>query len=44
MPPCFIAPWLPINAPRPPSGDERLHEIKHEGFRVVARKGLQPRR
>jgi bifunctional non-homologous end joining protein LigD len=25
-------------APRPPTGDAWLHEIKHDGFRVVARK------
>jgi bifunctional non-homologous end joining protein LigD len=34
----FIAPCLPINAPRPPSGEQWLHEIKHDGFRVIARK------
>jgi bifunctional non-homologous end joining protein LigD len=25
-------------APQPPSGDLWLHEIKHDGFRVIARK------
>jgi bifunctional non-homologous end joining protein LigD len=30
---------LPTSAPEPPSGKEWLHEIKHDGFRVVARKG-----
>ncbi len=34
----FIAPCLPSSAPRPPSGDGWLHEIKHDGFRVIARK------
>jgi bifunctional non-homologous end joining protein LigD len=34
----FIAPCLPTNAPQPPSGKDRLHEVKHDGFRVVARK------
>ena len=29
---------LPINAPHPPSGEQRLHEIKHDGFRIIARK------
>src|SRR5260370_6928883 len=38
LPAGFIAPCLPINAPRPPSGDQWLHEIKHDGFRVIARK------
>jgi ATP-dependent DNA ligase len=35
---CFIAPCLPINAPQPPSGEQWLHEIKHDGFRIIARK------
>jgi bifunctional non-homologous end joining protein LigD len=26
----------PTNGPRPPSGDLWLHEIKHDGFRVIA--------
>src|SRR6202790_1644994 len=34
----FIAPSLPTNAPQPPSGGAWLHEIKHDGFRVIARK------
>ena len=34
----FIAPCLPTNASQPPSGEEWLHEIKHDGFRVIARK------
>ena len=34
----FIAPCLPTNAPQPPSGSMWLHEIKHDGFRVIARK------
>src|SRR5438105_12161143 len=34
----FIAPCLPTKAPQPPSGDAWLHEIKHDGFRVIARK------
>jgi len=32
------APFLPTYAPRPPSGALWLHEIKHDGFRVIARK------
>jgi hypothetical protein len=36
--PVFIPPCLPTKAPRPPSGDAWLHEIKHDGFRVIARK------
>ena len=34
----FIAPCLPTKAPQPPSGEAWLHEIKHDGFRVIARK------
>ena len=34
----FIQPCLPMKAPRPPSGAFWLHEIKHDGFRVIARK------
>jgi hypothetical protein len=34
----FIAPCLPTKAPQPPSGALWLHEIKHDGFRGVARK------
>src|SRR5258707_15810838 len=38
LPAGFIAPCLPNKAPRPPSGALWLHEIKHDGFRVIARK------
>jgi ATP-dependent DNA ligase len=38
LPVGFVAPCLPTNAPQPPSGDAWLHEIKHDGFRVIARK------
>jgi bifunctional non-homologous end joining protein LigD len=38
LPAGFIAPCLPIKAPTPPSGEAWLHEIKHDGFRVIARK------
>jgi bifunctional non-homologous end joining protein LigD len=37
LPAGFIAPCLPSKAPTP-SGAEWLHEIKHDGFRVIARK------
>src|ERR1700720_4632653 len=33
----FIAPCLPTSAPQPHSGAIWLHEIKHDGFRVIAR-------
>ena len=38
LPAGFIAPCLPTSAPQPPSGALWLHEIKHNGFRVIARK------
>jgi hypothetical protein len=38
LPAGFIAPCLPTSAPQPPSGEPWLHEIKHDGFRVIARK------
>src|SRR5271166_5156517 len=38
LPAGFIAPCLPTSAPQPPSGNLWLHEIKHDGFRVIARK------
>ena len=38
LPPGFVPPCLPTKAPRPPSGELWLHEIKHDGFRVIARK------
>jgi ATP-dependent DNA ligase len=34
----FVAPCLPTKTDRLPSGDLWLHEIKHDGFRVIARK------
>ena len=38
LPAGFIAPCLPIKTDKLPSGSEWLHEIKHDGFRVIARK------
>jgi bifunctional non-homologous end joining protein LigD len=38
LPVGFIPPCLPTNAPQPPTGDAWVHEIKHDGFRVIARK------
>ena len=38
LPPGFIPPCLPSNAAAPPSGKLWLHEVKHDGFRVIARK------
>src|SRR4030088_3260907 len=38
LPAGFIPPCLPTKAPKPPRGGAWLHEIKHDGFRVIARK------
>jgi bifunctional non-homologous end joining protein LigD len=38
LPAGFIAPCLPTKAQSPPSGPLWWHEIKHDGFRVIARK------
>src|ERR1700730_6232693 len=38
LPAGFIAPCLPTSAAQPPSGELWLHEIKHDGFQVIARK------
>ena len=34
----FIEPCLPSSADRPPSGPEWVHEIKHDGYRLMARR------
>jgi hypothetical protein len=38
LPAGFVAPCLPTKADTLPSGEMLLHEIKHRGFRVMARK------
>jgi hypothetical protein len=38
LPTGFIAPCLPTKAHTLPSGGAWLHEIKHDGFRIIARK------
>src|SRR5262249_17494081 len=44
LPPGFIAPCLPTKADKLPSVSQWLHEIKHDGFRIIARKnGAQVR-
>src|SRR5262252_3032082 len=44
LPAGFIAPCLPTKTDKLPSGDAWLHEIKHNGFRIIARKtGAQVR-
>jgi bifunctional non-homologous end joining protein LigD len=44
LPAGFIAPCLPTKTDALPSGSRWLHEIRHDGFRVIARKkGVQVR-
>jgi bifunctional non-homologous end joining protein LigD len=38
LPAGFIAPCLPTRTDKLPSGGQWLHEIRHDGFRVIARK------
>jgi len=38
LPRGFVPPCLPTKALEPPSGEAWSHEIKHDGFRVIARK------
>ena len=34
----FIAPCIPTRAPKPPAGPEWVHEIKHDGYRLIVQK------
>jgi bifunctional non-homologous end joining protein LigD len=34
----FVEPCLPTEAQKPPSGPEWLHEIKHDGYRLMIRR------
>jgi bifunctional non-homologous end joining protein LigD len=38
LPAGFIAPCLPTKTDKLPSGSQWMHEIKHDGFRIIARK------
>ena len=38
LPAGFIAPCLPSKADKLPPGSQGLHEMKHDGFRIIARK------
>jgi ATP-dependent DNA ligase len=38
LPTGFIEPCLPTKADTLPSGGLWVHEIKHDGFRIIARK------
>jgi bifunctional non-homologous end joining protein LigD len=34
----FIRPALPSSAERPPDGTDWVHEIKHDGYRLMVRR------
>ncbi len=34
----FIEPCLPSPADKPPAGGNWIHEIKHDGYRLIARR------
>jgi bifunctional non-homologous end joining protein LigD len=34
----FVEPCLPSPAPKPPAGSNWIHEIKHDGYRLMARR------
>ena len=38
LPTGFIEPCLPTRAPKPPPGGTWIHEIKQDGFRLMARR------
>ena len=40
MPTGFIGPCLPTPAEHPPSGPGWIHEIKHDGFRLMVRRDV----
>jgi ATP-dependent DNA ligase len=35
LPVRFVIPAQPVLAPKPPSGAARVHEIKHDGHRII---------
>jgi bifunctional non-homologous end joining protein LigD len=37
--PDFVEPCLPSPVAQPPAGSDWIHEIKHDGFRLLARRG-----
>jgi ATP-dependent DNA ligase len=34
----FVAPCIPSRAPKPPAGPDWVHEIKHDGYRLMVRR------
>jgi ATP-dependent DNA ligase len=34
----FVDPCVPSRAPKPPSGPDWVHEVKHDGYRLIVRR------
>jgi ATP-dependent DNA ligase len=34
----FVEPWIPSLAQKPPSGSDWVHEVKHDGYRLIVRR------
>jgi bifunctional non-homologous end joining protein LigD len=41
-PPRYIEPCIPTRADKPPVGHQCIHKIKHDGYRLIARKQGDP--
>src|ERR1700730_15238554 len=40
-PPGFVEPCIPTRASKPPVGPQWIHEIMHDGYRLIAQAGRQ---
>jgi bifunctional non-homologous end joining protein LigD len=38
LPAGFVIPAQPVMASKPPSGADWVHEIKHDGYRLIVRR------
>jgi ATP-dependent DNA ligase len=38
LPAGFVVPAQPVEQPQPPAGPEWVHEIKHDGYRMIVRR------
>jgi ATP-dependent DNA ligase len=38
LPAGFVVPAQPVKAPKPPAGADWVHEIKHDGYRIIVRR------
>jgi ATP-dependent DNA ligase len=42
LPTGFIVPARPVWSSKPPSGPDWVHEIKHDGYRIIVRRDGNP--